>query len=760
MKKVKIRFRENSNGTSSIRLNYFHGYEIVNGKKKAIRKIKTLPFHLVTKPKTKKEHKLNESFKNKADKIAVEWEKSILQTKTLLKNKKENVYIKSKLDSKIPDGSISEKWENHKGKINLVSPANKRLIDIIVVGTGLAGASASATLAELGYNVKTFCFQDSPRRAHSIAAQGGINAAKNYQGDGDSTYRLFYDTIKGGDYRSREANVHRLAEVSTNIIDQCVAQGVPFARDYGGLLDNRSFGGVLVSRTFYAKGQTGQQLLLGAYSSMNRQIGRGKIKMYNRHEMMELVLVDGKARGIITRNLVNGKIERHGAHAVVVASGGYGNVFFLSTNAMGSNVSAGWKIHKKGAYFANPCFTQIHPTCIPVSGDHQSKLTLMSESLRNDGRIWVPKISEDAKAIREGKLKPTQIPEENRDYYLERRYPAFGNLVPRDVASRAAKERCDAGFGVNKTGEAVYLDFASSIIRYGKEQAHVKGLDENDAAIVKKLGQDVVRKKYGNLFQMYEKIVDQNPYETPMMIYPAVHYTMGGVWVDYNLMTSIPGCYAIGEANFSDHGANRLGASALMQGLADGYFVLPYTIGDYLSDDIRTGVIDTNLPEFEKAEASVKAQVEAFVSNNGSNSVDYYHRKLGKIMWDKCGMSRNEKGLKEAIKEIRSLREDFYKNVNVPGKTNEFNEQLAKAGRVADFLELGELFAKDALERTESCGGHFREESQTPEGEALRDDKNFTFVSAWEYNMDPSKARLHKEQLKYEEIEVKTRSYK
>jgi succinate dehydrogenase / fumarate reductase flavoprotein subunit len=678
----------------------------------------------------------------------------------LLKNKKENVYIKTKLDSKIPDGPISEKWENHKGKINLVSPANKRLIDIIVVGTGLAGASASATLAELGYNVKTFCFQDSPRRAHSIAAQGGINAAKNYQGDGDSTYRLFYDTIKGGDYRSREANVHRLAEVSTNIIDQCVAQGVPFARDYGGLLDNRSFGGVLVSRTFYAKGQTGQQLLLGAYSSMNRQIGRGKIKMYNRHEMMELVLVDGKARGIITRNLVNGKIERHGAHAVVVASGGYGNVFFLSTNAMGSNVSAGWKIHKKGAYFANPCFTQIHPTCIPVSGDHQSKLTLMSESLRNDGRIWVPKISEDAKAIREGKLKPTRIPEENRDYYLERRYPAFGNLVPRDVASRAAKERCDAGFGVNKTGEAVYLDFTSSIKRYGKEQAHVKGLDENDAAIVKKLGQDVVRKKYGNLFQMYEKIVDQNPYETPMMIYPAVHYTMGGVWVDYNLMTSIPGCYAIGEANFSDHGANRLGASALMQGLADGYFVLPYTIGDYLSDDIRTGVIDTNLPEFEKAEASVKAQVEAFVSNNGSNSVDYYHRKLGKIMWDKCGMSRNEKGLKEAIKEIRSLREDFYKNVNVPGKTNEFNEQLAKAGRVADFLELGELFAKDALERTESCGGHFREESQTPEGEALRDDKNFTFVSAWEYNMDPSKAGLHKEQLKYEEIEVKTRSYK
>ena len=666
----------------------------------------------------------------------------------------------AKLESKIPNGPVAEKWTKHKGKINLVSPANKRLIDIIVVGTGLAGASASATLAELGYNVKTFCFQDSPRRAHSIAAQGGINAAKNYQGDGDSTYRLFYDTIKGGDYRSREANVHRLAEVSTNIIDQCVAQGVPFARDYGGLLDNRSFGGVLVSRTFYAKGQTGQQLLLGAYSAMNRQIGRGKIQMFNRHEMMDIVIIDGKARGIITRNLVNGKVERHGAHAVVIASGGYGNVFFLSTNAMGSNVSATWKIHKKGAYFANPCFTQIHPTCIPVSGDHQSKLTLMSESLRNDGRIWVPKKLEDVKAIREGNLKPTEIKEEDRDYYLERRYPAFGNLVPRDVASRAAKERCDAGFGVNKTGEAVYLDFASAITRYGKEQAHVKGLNEDDPILVKKLGQQVVRAKYGNLFQMYEKIVDQNPYETPMMIYPAVHYTMGGVWVDYNLMTTIPGCYAIGEANFSDHGANRLGASALMQGLADGYFVLPYTIGDYLADDIRTGPIDTNHPEFEKAEAAVNAQIEGFISNHGKNSVDFYHRKLGKIMWDKCGMSRNEKGLKEAIKEINELREDFYKNVNVPGKSNEFNEQLAKAGRVADFLELGELFAKDALERTESCGGHFREESQTPEGEALRDDKNFTFVSAWESKGNPSKAKLHKEDLKYEEIEVKTRSYK
>ncbi len=664
------------------------------------------------------------------------------------------------LDSKIPQGSLADKWTTHKCNINLVSPANKRLIDVIVVGTGLAGASASATLAELGYNVKTFCFQDSPRRAHSIAAQGGINAAKNYQGDGDSTYRLFYDTIKGGDYRSREANVYRLAEVSANIIDQCVAQGVPFARDYGGLLDNRSFGGVLVSRTFYAKGQTGQQLLLGAYSAMNRQIGRGKIKMYNRHEMMDLVVVEGKARGIIARNLVSGELERHSAHSVVIASGGYGNVFFLSTNAMGSNVSAAWKIHKKGAHFANPCFTQIHPTCIPVSGEHQSKLTLMSESLRNDGRIWVPKNLEDVKAIREGRLKPTEIKEEDRDYYLERRYPAFGNLVPRDVASRAAKERCDEGYGVNKTGEAVYLDFASAIERYGKEQAHVKGLDTEDSALVKKLGQDVIRAKYGNLFQMYEKIVDQNPYETPMMIYPAVHYTMGGVWVDYNLMTSIPGCYAIGEANFSDHGANRLGASALMQGLADGYFVLPYTIGDYLSNDIRTGSIDTNLPEFEKAEAAVKAQLEAFVSNKGTHTVDYYHRKLGKIMWDKCGMSRNAKGLKEAITEIKALREDFYKNVKVPGTTTDFNPELAKAGRVADFLELGELFAKDALERNESCGGHFREESQTPEGEALRDDENFTFVSAWEYKGDPSQAKLHKEALNYQEIEVKTRSYK
>ena len=666
----------------------------------------------------------------------------------------------SVLESKIPEGPLKDKWTKHKNDINLVNPANKRNIDIIVVGTGLAGGAAAATLAELGYNVKTFCYQDSPRRAHSIAAQGGINASKNYQGDGDSDYRLFYDTVKGGDYRSREANVYRLAEVSGNIIDQCVAQGVPFAREYGGYLDNRSFGGVLVSRTFYAKGQTGQQLLLGAYSAMNRQIGRGKIKMYSRHEMLDLVKVDGKARGIITRNLVTGEIERHAAHAVVIASGGYGNLFYLSTNAMGSNVTAAWKIHKQGAYFANPCFTQIHPTCIPVSGDHQSKLTLMSESLRNDGRIWVPKKKEDAEAIREGRLKPNDLLEEDRDYYLERRYPAFGNLVPRDVASRAAKERCDEGFGVNKTGEAVFLDFAAAIERYGKEKAHVKGLDENDSSLVQKLGKQVIKAKYGNLFQMYEKIVDQNPYETPMMIYPAVHYTMGGIWVDYTLMTTVPGCFAIGEANFSDHGANRLGASALMQGLADGYFVLPYTIGDYLSDDIRTGAIPTDSPEFDEAESNVRAQIDRFIKNKGTKTVDYFHRKLGKIIWNKCGMSRNKKGLQEAIAEVKVLREEFYKDVFVPGTANSFNEPLAKALRVADFLELGELFAKDALERTESCGGHFREESQTLEGEALRDDKNFTFVSAWEYKGEPSKSKLHKEVLKYENIELKTRSYK
>jgi len=666
----------------------------------------------------------------------------------------------AKLDSKVPKGPISEKWVNHKNNIRLVSPANKRQIDVIVVGTGLAGGSAAATLAELGYNVKSFCFQDSPRRAHSIAAQGGINAAKNYQGDGDSVHRLFHDTVKGGDYRSRESNVHRLAEVSANIIDQCVAQGVPFARDYGGLLDNRSFGGVLVSRTFYAKGQTGQQLLLGAYSAMNRQIARGKIEMFNRHEMMDVVLVDGKARGIITRNLIDGKIERHSAHAVVIASGGYGNLFFLSTNAMGSNVSATWKIHKKGAYFANPCFTQIHPTCIPVSGDHQSKLTLMSESLRNDGRIWVPKAKEDAKAIREGKLRPIDLNEEKRDYYLERRYPAFGNLVPRDVASRAAKERCDAGFGVNKTGEAVFLDFAAAIVRYGKEKAHLKGFDEDDINVVNELGKNIVKSKYGNLFQMYEKIVDENPYETPMMIYPAVHYTMGGTWVDYNLMTTIPGCFAIGEANFSDHGANRLGASALMQGLADGYFVLPYTIGDYLADDIRTGAISTDSKEFEDAEKDVKQKIESLLKTKGTKTVDYYHKKLGKIIWNKCGMSRNADELKNAIEEIKILRKDFYSNVLVPGTSDSFNEPLAKAIRVSDFLELGELFAKDALVRNESCGGHFREEYQSKEGEALRDDKNFTFVSAWEYKGSPSDAVLHKEQLNYENIELKTRSYK
>ncbi|AKA35060.1 fumarate reductase/succinate dehydrogenase flavoprotein subunit [Flagellimonas lutaonensis] len=664
------------------------------------------------------------------------------------------------LDSKVPPGPLAEKWTNHKNEINLVNPANKRNIDVIVVGTGLAGASAAATLAELGYNVKTFCYQDSPRRAHSIAAQGGINAAKNYQGDGDSVYRLFYDTIKGGDYRSREANVYRLAEVSTNIIDQCVAQGVPFAREYGGLLDNRSFGGVLVSRTFYAKGQTGQQLLLGAYAAMNRQIQRGKIKSYTRHEMLDLVLVDGKARGIIARDLVSGELERHSAHAVVLATGGYGNLFFLSTYCMGANVMAAWKAHKRGAFFANPCFTQIHPTCIPVSGDHQSKLTLMSESLRNDGRIWVPKKLEDAQAIREGRLKPTELAEEDRDYYLERRYPAFGNLVPRDVASRAAKERCDAGFGVNKTGEAVYLDFDSAIMRYGREKALTSGMKNPDDATVRKLGEEVVEAKYGNLFQMYEKITDQNPYKTPMMIYPAVHYTMGGLWVDYNLMTTIPGCYAAGEANFSDHGANRLGASALMQGLADGYFVLPYTIGDYLSDDIRTGPIPTDIPEFDAAEKNVRDRINKLMSGNGKHSVDYYHKKLGKIMWNNCGMARNEKGLKEAIKEIAELREDFWANVKVPGSPDSKNQELEKAGRVADFLELGELFAMDALHRNESCGGHFREEYQTEEGEALRDDENFKYVAAWEYQGDPSKAQLHKEELVYENIEVKTRSYK
>ncbi|MCG8575314.1 MAG: fumarate reductase/succinate dehydrogenase flavoprotein subunit [Flavobacteriales bacterium] len=670
----------------------------------------------------------------------------------------------SVLDSKVPEGPIKDKWTNHKNKINLVNPANKRLIDVIVVGTGLAGGSAAASLAEMGYNVKAFAFQDSPRRAHSIAAQGGINAAKNYQNDGDSTYRLFYDTVKGGDYRGREANVYRLAEVSANIIDQCVAQGVPFAREYGGLLDNRSFGGVLVSRTFYAKGQTGQQLLLGAYSAMNRQIGKGKIKMHNRHEMLELVIVDGKARGIITRNLVNGKIERHSAHAVVLATGGYGNVFFLSTNAMGSNVTAAWRAHKKGAFFANPCYTQIHPTCIPRSGEYQSKLTLMSESLRNDGRIWVPKKMEDVEAIRNGSKKPVDLSEEERDYYLERRYPAFGNLVPRDVASRAAKERCDAGFGVNQTGEAVFLDFASAIQRYGKEAATVNGESNASKDRITELGEEVVRNKYGNLFQMYEKIVDDNPYKTPMKIYPAVHYTMGGLWVDYNLMTTIPGCYAAGEANFSDHGANRLGASALMQGLADGYFVLPYTIGDYLADEIRTGPISIDLPEFVEAEKSVTDRLETLMNIKGSKSVDHFHKELGKVMWNNVGMARNEAGLKEAIEKIRAIRDEFWKDVRIPGGMNELNPELEKAARVADFLELGELFAKDALHRNESCGGHFREESVEldgeQKGEAKRDDVNFKYVAAWEWAGDPGEAVLHKEELEFKDIELKQRSYK
>ena len=664
------------------------------------------------------------------------------------------------LDSKIPKGPLADKWSKHKNDINLVNPANKRLIDVIVVGTGLAGSSAAASLAELGYNVKSLCFQDSPRRAHSIAAQGGINAAKNYQNDGDSVYRLFYDTVKGGDYRSREANVYRLAEVSANIIDQCVAQGVPFAREYGGLLDNRSFGGVLVSRTFYAKGQTGQQLLLGAYSALSRQISKGKVNMLNRHEMMDIVKIDGKARGIIARNLITGEIERHSAHAVVLCTGGYGNVFYLSTNAMGSNVSAAWRAHKKGSFFANTSFTQIHPTCIPVSGHYQSKLTLMSESLRNDGRIWVPKNIEDVIAIREGKKRPIELSEEERDYYLERRYPAFGNLVPRDVASRAAKERCDAGFGVNKTGQAVYLDFSSAFFRYGKTEALTRGIKDASQAEILEMGRAVVKSKYGNLFDMYKQITAENPYETPMMIYPAVHYTMGGLWVDYNLMTTVPGLFAAGEANFSDHGANRLGASALMQGLADGYFVLPYTIGDYLSDDIRTGEISTDRPEFVEAEKNVKSQIAALINNKGDVPVDDFHRRLGLIMWNKCGMSRNEKALKEAIKEIQELRQEFYARVSIPGSSNDFNPELDKAMRVGDFLELGESMCLDALARDESCGGHFRAEFQTEDGEALRDDLNYKFVSAWECKGAPSDAKLHKEDLVYENIELKQRSYK
>ena len=667
------------------------------------------------------------------------------------------------LDSKIPEGQIDQKWTNHKNHMKLVAPNNRPKIDVIVVGTGLAGASAAASLGEMGYNVKSFCFQDSPRRAHSIAAQGGINAAKNYQNDGDSTYRLFYDTIKGGDYRSREANVYRLAEVSVNIIDQCVAQGVPFAREYGGLLDNRSFGGVQVRRTFYAAGQTGQQLLLGAYSALSRQIGLGRVKMYNRHEMMDIVKVDGKARGIIARNLVSGKLERHSAHAVVIASGGYGNVYFLSTNAMGSNVSAAWKIHKRGALFANPCYVQIHPTCIPVHGTNQSKLTLMSESLRNSGRIWVPKKKEDAEAIREGRLKPTQIAEEDRDYYLERRYPAFGNLVPRDVASRAAKERCDEGYGIeaNDTNEGVYLDFASEIKSKGKQVAYAQGDHNPNEEKVVELGKKWVEEKYGNLFQMYQQITDENPYETPMKIYPAVHYTMGGVWVDYNLQSTIPGCFVAGEANFSDHGANRLGASALMQGLADGYFVLPYTIANYLANEIRTGEISTESTEFEKAEMDVAESISKLMEVKGSKSVDHFHKRLGLIMWNKVGMSRNEKGLKTAIEELKTLREEFYSDVFIPGESNEMNAELEKALRVADLLELGQLMAVDALKRNESCGGHFREEYQDEEGETLRDDKNFKFVSAWEYKgQEATNSVLHKEELKYEAIKIAERNYK
>lgn len=669
----------------------------------------------------------------------------------------------SQLDSKIPEGAISEKWTNHKNHLKLVAPNNRPKIDIIVVGTGLAGAAAAASLGEMGYNVKAFCFQDSPRRAHSIAAQGGINAAKNYQNDGDSIYRLFYDTIKGGDYRAREANVHRLAEVSGNIIDQCVAQGVPFAREYGGLLDNRSFGGTQVQRTFYAAGQTGQQLLLGAYSALSRQIGLGRVHMYNRHEMLDIVKVDGKARGIIARNLVTGEIERHSAHAVIIASGGYGNVYFLSTNAMGSNVTAAWKAHKRGAYFANPCFVQIHPTCIPVHGTNQSKLTLMSESLRNSGRIWVPKKKEDAEAIREGRLKPTQIAEDDRDYFLERRYPAFGNLVPRDVASRAAKERCDAGFGIeaNATNEGVYLDFSSEIIAKGKQAAFASGDHNPSHEKVMELGKKWVESKYGNLFQMYEKITDENPYETPMKIYPAVHYTMGGVWVDYNLQSTIPGCFVAGEANFSDHGANRLGASALMQGLADGYFVLPYTVSDYLANEIRTGTIPTDSPEFDEAENSVKSAINKFLTNNGTKTVDHFHKRLGLIMWNKVGMGRNEQGLKEAIAEIAALRDEFYNDVFVPGDANELNPELEKALRVADFFELGQLMARDALQRNESCGGHFREEYQDSEGETLRDDENFKFVGAWEYKgMDINQSELHKEPLNYEFIKIAARNYK
>ncbi|MFL5764606.1 MAG: fumarate reductase/succinate dehydrogenase flavoprotein subunit [Bacteroidia bacterium] len=658
----------------------------------------------------------------------------------------------SKLDSKIPEGPLEQKWEKYKSSVALVNPANKRSLEVLVIGSGLAGASAAASLAEMGYKVKVFCFQDSARRAHSIAAQGGINAAKNYQNDGDSTYRLFYDTIKGGDYRAREGNVYRLASVSANIIDQCVAQGVPLAREYGGMLSNRSFGGTQVQRTFYAAGQTGQQLLLGAYSALQRQVGLGTVEMFARHEMLDVVNIDGKCRGIIARDLISGKLERHFGHAVLLCSGGYGNVFYLSTNAMGSNVTAAWKAHKKGAFFGNPCFTQIHPTCIPVSGDHQSKLTLMSESLRNDGRIWVPKKQGDTR-------KPNDIPEDERDYYLERRYPAFGNLVPRDVASRAAKERCDAGYGVGASKLAVYLDYKAAIERYGKTQAKKLGVDNPSDAQLKEFGKQVVEEKYGNLFEMYEQITGENPYEMPMRIYPAVHYTMGGLWVDYNLMTTVPGLYALGEANFSDHGANRLGASALMQGLADGYFVIPYTIGAYLSKEISTKAIPTSHEAFEAAEKEVQATIDKFFAIKGTKSVDHFHKRLGKIMWEKCGMARNEKGLKEAISEIRMLREEFWKDLRVPGSQNDFNPELEKAGRVADFLELGELMCMDALNRSESCGGHFREESQTEEGEALRKDDEFAYVAAWE-NKGNHTYELHKEELKFEAIKIAQRSYK
>ena len=645
----------------------------------------------------------------------------------------------SQIDSKIPAGPLAEKWTNYKDHQKLVNPANKRRLDIIVVGTGLAGASAAASLAEMGFNVLNFCIQDSPRRAHSIAAQGGINAAKNYQNDGDSVYRLFYDTIKGGDYRAREANVYRLAEVANNIIDQCVAQGVPFAREYGGLLDNRSFGGAQVSRTFYARGQTGQQLLLGAYSALSRQVGKGTVKLYTRHEMLDVVLIDGRARGIIARNLITGKIERFAAHAVVIGTGGYGNAFFLSTNAMASNGSAAWQCYKKGAYFANPCMAQIHPTCIPVHGEFQSKLTLMSESLRNDGRIWVPKNIEDAKKLQAGTLRPTEIKEEDRDYYLERRYPAFGNLVPRDVASRAAKERCDAGYGVNNTGLAVYLDFSSAIQRLGK---------------------DVVEARYGNLFQMYEKITNDNPYETPMMIYPAIHYTMGGIWVDYELMTSIPGLFAIGEANFSDHGANRLGASALMQGLADGYFVLPYTIQNYLADQIQVPRFSTDRPEFDEAEKGIKDRIARLMSIQGKQSVDSPHKKLGHIMWDFVGMGREREGLEKAIVELKALKKEFWSDVRIPGKADDLNVELEKALRLADFIEIGELMARDAHDREESCGGHFRLEHQTPEGEALRHDDKFAYVSCWEYQGEDQDPVLLKEPLDYEFVVRQQRNYK